>query len=81
MAAVESNLGCSGLHCSVLVEFTDFFQYQPTKVGNHFENKEQFQNQQVSQKTEFRFSSFGSNILLQRFCQSIYFDTRNALPL
>ena len=35
MAAVESTIGCKGLHCSVLVEFTEFFHYQPTKIKNH----------------------------------------------
>ena len=35
MAAVESTIGCKGLHCSVLVEFTEFFHYQPTKINNH----------------------------------------------
>ena len=37
MAAVESTIDCSGLHCSVLVEFTELLQYQPTKTINHRE--------------------------------------------
>ena len=40
MTAVESTIGCSEPHCSVSVEFTEFFQYQPTKAINHQEEVE-----------------------------------------